>query len=380
MRIEQIELYHVEIPLDAPFYPSWIPGYPQMFNHMTFARLLTDEGIVGETAGVEFQKAHAGYGSAIGPFLAGRDPFDVEGFLDVIEAAQVGGLRLCWLEPALWDIMGKACGQPVYRLLGGGRGRLKAYASTGELHPAEKRVEEVLALREAGFRAVKLRMHAQDFREDLRVVERVREAVGDSMDIMVDANQGWRVDLLEKGPVWDVNTAVSVARELERLGVLWLEEPLDRMDYTGMREVREKTNMRVAAGELNSRFQEFRELVRNRSADILQPDACMVGGIAVSKKIAALCQAENLRFAPHTWTNGIGLLINMQVMASTPTAQYCEYPIEPPGWTPEKRDAILAEPVRIDREGFVTVPEAPGLGLRIDEEKLSTYGEKFFSA
>ncbi len=380
MQIEHIELYHVEIPLDAPFYPSWIPGYPQMFNHMTLARLITNEGVVGETAGVEFQKAHAGYGSAVGPFLVGRDPFDIEGFLDVIEAAQVGGLRLCWLEPALWDIMGKVCHQPVYRLLGGSRRRLKAYASTGELHPPEKRVEEVLKLREEGFKAVKLRMHSHDVKQDLRVVEEVRRAVGDTMEIMVDANQGWRVDLLEKGPVWDVRTAVEVARELDRLGVAWLEEPLDRMDYAGMREIRDKTNMRIAAGELNSRFQEFRELARNRSADILQPDACMVGGIGISRKIATLCQAENLRFAPHTWTNGIGLLVNMQVMASTPAAEYCEYPIESPGWVPEKRDGILTEPVSIDTDGYVTLPDLPGLGLNIDHDKLSQYGEKFFSA
>ncbi len=221
MKIEHIELYHVEIPLEEPFSPSWIPGYPSSFNHFTFIRLTTDEGIVGESAGMTMGKAHAGYGDVIGPFLIGRDPFDIEGYLRVAEAASLLGMRLAWIEPALWDIMGKASGQPVYRMLGGGSDKLRAYCSTGELRDADTRADDLLELREKGFTAVKLRFHDFDWRKELSVVEKARQTIGDSMEIMVDANQGWRAEPLMPGPVWDVKTAVDVARALENYGVYW---------------------------------------------------------------------------------------------------------------------------------------------------------------
>jgi L-alanine-DL-glutamate epimerase-like enolase superfamily enzyme len=160
--------------------------------------------------------------------------------------------------------------------------------------------------------------------------------------------------------------------------VYWLEEPLDRMDYDGMRELRTQTRVRIAGAELNSRFQEYAALVNNRCLDVLQPDATFVGGISTSQKIAALAGANGLGFAPHTWTNGIGLLINMHVMAAAPNCAYCEFPFDPPGWTVEARDGILAENIDIDAEGFVRLPDAPGLGIAVDPEKLDTYGEKFF--
>jgi L-alanine-DL-glutamate epimerase-like enolase superfamily enzyme len=378
MKIEHIELYHVEVPLEEPFNPSWIPAYPQNFNHFTFVRLTTDDGVVGESAGITLGKAHEGYGSAIGPFLVGRDPFDIEGLLNVLEAGAIIGMRLAWVEPALWDIMGKVCGQPVYRLLGGARDRIRAYCSTGELRDPDRRAEDLLRLQEMGFGAVKLRFHDFDWRREIAVVEKARETVGDSMDIMVDANQGWRAEPLMRGPVWDVKTAADVARALEDYDVYWLEEPLDRMDYDGMRELRTQTRVRIAGAELNSRFQEYAALVNNRCLDVLQPDATFVGGISTSQKIAALAGANGLGFAPHTWTNGIGLLINMHVMAAAPNCAYCEFPFDPPGWTVEARDGILAENIDIDAEGFVRLPDAPGLGIAVDPEKLDTYGEKFF--
>ncbi len=378
MKIEHIELYHVEIPLDEPFHPSWIPGYPQSNNEFTFVRIITDDGVVGESAGMTFGRAHGGYGNVVAPFIIGRDPFDIEGLLNLMDAASLIGMRIAWLEPALWDIIGKSCGQPVYRLLGGGDGKIRSYCSTGELRDPDRRGEDMGRIREKGFTAVKLRFHNDDWRKDVSVLERVRTAVGDAMDIMVDANQGWRVEILQRGPVWDVKTATDVARALETYGVFWLEEPLDRSDYVGMRELREKTNIRITGGEINSRFQEYAVLVQNRCLDILQPDATFVGGIATSRKIAALAQANGLSFEPHTWTNGIGLLINMHVSASLPNSSFCEFPFEPPGWTIEARDAILAEPIDIDSEGFVHLPERPGLGIVIDEDKLSKYGEKFF--
>jgi L-alanine-DL-glutamate epimerase-like enolase superfamily enzyme len=96
----------------------------------------------------------------------------------------------------------------------------------------------------------------------------------------------------------------------------------------------------------------------------------------MARKVSAMAEAAGMGFAPHTWTNGIGLRINMQVMGSVPNAEWCEYPIDPPGWTVEARDAMLAEPTAIDPDGFVTMPETPGLGIELDEERIAAHGEE----
>lgn len=378
MKVDHIEFYHVAIPLDEPFMLSWVPGYPMTENQFILVRMTTDDGIVGESAGIAIGQTYASYGLTISSFIVGRDPFDVEGFLNMLEIETTMGLRLAWLEPAFWDIMGKACGQPVYRLLGGGTNKIRAYYSTGELREPNRRVEDLIQMREKGFKAVKLRFHSLDWRDDMKVVEKAREIIGDSMEIMVDANQALRYEILQAGPRWDLKIATDVARALEEYDVYWLEEPLDRGDYEGMRELRQRTSIRIAGGEVNWRLQEFATLVQNRCLDILQPDAAYVGGISTTKKIAALAQASGLGFEPHTWGNGISLLINMQVMASSLQCKFCEFPYDPPSYTLEGRDGILTEPIEIDSEGFVHLPEKPGLGFVIDEEKLKKYGRKVF--
>ena len=379
MKIERLEIYYVAVPLPAPVRIAAHPGHLQTHNELTFVRMTTDEGVVGESGGFTMGRFHAGLGDTFGRFILGRDPLDIEGFADVLEGGAAFGVRLAWLEPALWDIAGKVAGLPVYRLLGGGRDRIRAYCSTAELKDAEARADDLVRLKEEGFTAVKLRFHKADWREDLAVVEACRAKVGDSMDILVDANQGFHFALVPGSPPqWDLPTAVAAARALEDYDIYWLEEPLDRGDYSGMRELRQRTTLRIAGGELSWRFRDYAHLVENRCLDVLQTDAMFLGGISMGKKVAALAEANGLGFAPHTWNNGLNLLANLHVMAAAKSCRLCEFPYEPPGWTTEGREAILAETLEIDRDGFVRVPQRPGLGLVIDEDKLSRYGEKLY--
>ncbi|HIC95714.1 TPA: mandelate racemase/muconate lactonizing enzyme family protein, partial [Candidatus Bipolaricaulota bacterium] len=315
MRITAVEVKLLEYELDEPFYPAWLPGYPQTFNRLNLVILETDEGITGYSAGPAFGEEAAKLGELVAPFLVGRDPFNVEEIVNILRTATYLGQRIWYIEPALWDIIGKAAGQPVYRLLGGYRDRIKAYASTGELRGVEERLEYVQEVRAMGFQAVKLRFHSPDWRDDLEVARAVRERFPD-MGIMVDANMGWRVAGMGEAPKWDLATAVRVARELEELGALWLEEPLDKHDYQGYRLLRQRVNIPLAGGEMNQDLHEFRELVCQGCLDILQPDATLSGGILMARKIAGLAEAHNLEFAPHTWTNGLGLAINLQVMGA----------------------------------------------------------------
>ena len=376
MKIVDLEAYLCHFPLPAPFYPSWIPGVPSMNNSLLLVRLMTDEGIDGYTASVAFLSELKGAPDLLKVFLVERDPFKVEDFVKVFRSARAVGIRAWFMDVALWDIIGKATGQPIYRLMGGYRDRVKAYASTGELREPGRRAEDALALVEKGFKAIKLRIRSADPKEDIAVVEAVRGAVGPDIDIMVDANQAWPIHGFAEYPTWDLKRAMTMAKELDNLGVAWLEEPLGMHDYDGLSTLTSSTSLNISGGEMNADLGEFRELINRRCYDIIQPDVTLACGLQNGKKIAGMAEAAGIVLNPHTWTNGIGFAANLQLMGAIPNCTYCEFPIEPPGWVPEARDAMLAQPFDIDDEGFVPLPEAPGLGIEVDMEKVRAHGER----
>ena len=379
MKVERTELFHVAIPLAKPFYPAWIPGYPQTVNRFTLLRLTTDDGIQGLAAGVAFEEEREGLGGLLGPYLIGLDPTDIDTARQRIREASYLGWRNYWIEAAFWDIRGKIEGQPVWALLGGQEaGRVQVYASTGEVHPPEQRAEEVLQLREMGFQTVKLRVHSFDPAEDVAQVELVRRAVGDSMEIGVDANQGWRVALVDDAPLWTLERASDFARACADLGVSWIEEPLDMYAYDEQAELCRRSEVPIAGGELNGGWQELKVMLEKGSYDIYQPDATMGGGIGDAMKVLDACRAQGLGYTPHTWTNGLGFLINLQVYAAGPRDHALEYPYEPPGWIPEARDGLLTQPIQVAADGTVAVPDTPGLGIELDEDKLAHYATKYF--
>jgi D-galactarolactone cycloisomerase len=379
MKVDRIELYHVAIPLPKPFYPAWIPGYPQTVNRFTLLRLTTDDGVQGLAAGVAFEAEREGLGGLLGPYLIGLDPTDIATARQRIREASFLGWRNYWLEAAFWDIRGKVEGKPVWALLGGTEaGRVDVYASTGEVHPPAQRAEEVLKLRDMGFKAVKLRVHSFDPAEDVAQVQAVRRAVGDSLVLGVDANQGWRVALIDDAPLWTLERATEFARACADLGVAWIEEPLDMHAYDELAELCRRSDVPIAGGEMNGGWHEFKVMLEKGSYDIYQPDATMGGGIGDVLQLMEACRQRGLGYTPHTWTNGLGFLVNLHVYAAGPRSHPIEYPFEPPGWVPEARDGLLAEPIRVDADGTVAVPDAPGLGIEIDEDKLARYGQRYF--
>lgn len=376
MKITGIRLHLCHFPLPATFSPSWLPGFPMSTNGCAIYRLQTDEELEGVTASPLIADEAKGLINLLRLVLVGRDPTQVEEIFKLLRsAARALGFRAWHLEPACWDLIGKASGLPVWQLLGGANPRVRAYASTGELREPERRVEDASALREQGFTAVKLRIRFPTVEEDVAVVRAVREALPD-LTIMVDANQGWRVHGFAPYPEWDLPRAIRTARALEELDVEWLEEPLDQHDVRGYRDLRERTGIRLAAGELLSDLHGFRDLVEQRAVDVLQPDAMLTGGILMARKVAGMAEAAGMGFAPHTWTNGIGLLANLQVMGGVGNVEWCEYPIDPPGWTPEARDAMLSGPVGITPDGYVELPKEPGLGIVLDDERIEAQGEE----
>ena len=376
MVITGIDAYLCHHPLKKPFYPTWIPDYPQTKNSCLIVILHTDEGIDGICCGVGFQDEAKGIPSLLMPFMMGRDPLRIEDHIQMLRSAYMLGYKVWFVEIALWDILGKKANLPIWQLMGGKGDKIPTYASTGEMHKPAKRAEEVLALREQGFKAVKLRIRWPDKRKDIEYVRVVREAVGDTMDIMVDANQGWPISGIGPWPRWDLKRAMYTARAFEELDVRWLEEPLYKHDYEGYARLREYTSVPIAGGEFNVDLHEFRDLINRGCLDIVQPDVTLAGGLLQGKKMAAMAEAANLQFSPHTWTNGMGLAANLQLMAAVPNCPICEYPIEPPGWIPEDRDFMLTQPILPDSRGYLTPPKGPGLGVELDMDRILACGVK----
>jgi L-alanine-DL-glutamate epimerase-like enolase superfamily enzyme len=260
-------------------------------------------------------------------------------------------------------------GLPVAALFGGAETRIPAYASFGEDIGHSQRAEAVLAAREAGFRAVKIRIDRRNVASGLAAVRAAREAAGDRADIIVDLNQGWRMPG-DISPALDVAAVTALASELYDLGVLWLEEPLPAGDTAGMRMLRERTGIRVAGGEMARTPAELLDAIGAGAFDVVQPDAVLAVGLLRARTVAEYALLRHRWFTPHTWTNGLGLLANMHVVAGVGGGPYLEFPYDPPGWTVARRDFFLAEPVTAGPDGCLHVPDRPGLGAVIDEDAV----------
>lgn len=379
-KIARIELYHVAIPLPATFYPSWIPGFPQTENRFTLIKLITDDGVEGYSAGPAMGKERSGLGELLGPYLLGEDATDIPLAQQRLREVAYLGWRNYWVEPAFWDIKGKIAGKPVYELLGGKPCELKLYASTGELKTPEQRIEEAEQRYSEGFRAIKLRVHDFDESVDERHVVDTARAVGERMKIGVDANQAWRVTIIGDAPLWDLSRAKRFSDVCADAGLGWVEEPLPMDAYEDQAELTEYSRVPIAGGELHtSGLPELKYMIERRCYDIFQPDAIFAGGIAQTIEVARLCRKHGLTYTPHTWTNGIGFAVNLQLMIASSYAgeKELEYPLSPPGWTVDARDAILESPFH-HKSGSLEAPTLPGLGFRLNGEILRKYGKRYF--
>jgi len=377
-RIERIELWHVNVPMVAPFWPSWIPGYPQTHVVQTYARFVTSDGLVGETAGPAFTTERRGLGDLLGGFMLGMPADDMDGFRKRIREASYLGWRNWWLEAAMWDLAGKMAGKPVYKLLQEREQtvtRARVYASTGSLRPLEERRPYLDEIRRMGIDAVKIRVKYDTLEEDLAIVRGVRAAVGDDFTIGVDANQGWPVSLFRRNPDWDLERATAFARGCDELGIAWLEEPLDMHDWHGMAELRRRVKTPIAGGELHGAWHELEPLFEHDSLEKYQPDA-MFSGLTVAKRVMQECRRRGLKFSPHTWSNGFHMVVNLHAFAAWEQGGHPEYPSEQPGFVPAAREGIMP-PITVNADGTIDVPQSPGLGLQVDERLLRRYGKRF---
>lgn len=363
MKIEAIEITHHRLGLKPPFKAAW-DGRERRHFDATIVRVRADNGAVGLGSG-DLMVGFEGHED----LFIGQDPLRIERHWRTLSNIDFHYGR-CWtLDLALWDLAGKLLGQPVWKLLGGLNDTMRAYASLGAQRSGEELADQCEMLIERGFPAAKIRFQRGDWREDVRALERVRAKVGTQFELMIDCNQGWRMPWDTQSP-WTFKDALMVARELERLGVYWMEEPLHRADLSGMRRLRESTDVRIAAGEMTRSMSELHALLLEDAVDVVQPDAALSCGITGLRRIAALASERGVAFTPHTWTNGLGVIANAHLAAGVADSPFLEFPFDPPHWSLARRDFILSTPFEPDPQGWLKLSEAPGFGIELDEELL----------
>ena len=374
--IKKVTCHVVSAPVERPFTSS--RGWLYKTRGSCIVEIETVDGITGwgECYGPA-AVARAYIETQFAPRIIGRDAFDVEviweelynrikdyGPRGMVTSAMSG------IDIALWDIIGKACKQPIHKLIGGAhRTEVTSYA-TGLYfidmdRLIEEAAEEAKEYVEQGFVAIKMKIGLGDPKLDIRRVAAVREAIGDSVRLMVDANH-----------CFTVPQAIRIGRELEQLDVEWFEEPISPEDIDGYVEVTRALDMAVAGGENEFTRWGFRDLVVRKAMDIIQPDVCAAGGISECRKIATLASAHGVECVPHAWGSAIGLAATLHFLAALPD--------QPPSFRPMPpllefeqcenpfRDLLSREPI-VQHRGKVQVPTGPGLGIEIDRSVLERY-------
>jgi len=380
MRILDVKTHVLSIPLEKEFAFSmgWVSRRSALI-----VELITDIGVTGwgealchglqppEIAATIIQ-------TALKPILVGQDPFDVDVLWEKMynltrPFGQKGAVpnAISAVDIAIWDCLGRYLGKPIHKLLGGAyRTEVQPYATgfyrlrSGE-YPKDA-ISEAKRHISNGFSAMKLKI-GFGVEEDIAYVHSIREAIGVGPKIMVDANHAY-----------NIGSARRILKAIESADIHWFEEPISPEDINGYKELKNLTNIYLAAGENEFTKIGFREWISQRAVDILQPDLCSAGGFTECRKISALAQAWHMPIVPHVWGSGIGLAASLQFIASLPPAPLALNPIEPMLEYDQSdhpfRRALIYDALPI-QNGMVQIPDRPGLGIEINRDILKQYSQ-----
>lgn len=377
MKITEIRSHVLQYDLDEEL------GYSQQYYTNRTAHLVevrTDEGITGW--GECFGGGNIAFANktiveqVIQPMILGMDPLDREviwhkAYNLMRDHGQKGMpiQSLSGIDIALWDIAGKYFGQPVYKLLGGAfRDRIPVYGYGMMLQRKpdldDSFARESAAIVDMGYKAMKMKIGLGPKR-DIRLIEAVRNSIGDDIDLMVDANHAYTT-----------REAIPLGREIEKLGVAWFEEPVAPEDRAGYAAMCQALDINIAGGEAEFTSWGFRDLIEGRCVDILQPEVCALGGITEYLKVLALARAHFLPIVNHVWGSAVAVGTNLHLLAALPDFPGAAHPTQPMleyDTTPNRfREDILKEPLDIGKQvkasgGSVALPTKPGLGVDPDQ-------------
>ena len=348
---------------------AWNPGTvtTHRIGGGSIVEIHSDQGLFGigpamDNGALEAAKAQ----------LAGKDPFDIEQLAGPLRYyAGQNSRNISSLEIALWDLIGKAAGQPLYKLWGAAKDRVPAYASMIQLSTPEERARMASQLKSQGWKAIKLRAHYQTLKEDVQLVEAVRKAVGNDMEIMIDANQAQSAGTWQPGVMWDFRRAIETARELERLNCYWLEEPRLRYSFDELAELNRLVGIPIAGGENNRGVHEYRWMLEQNVFDILQPDIMVADGVTGFREIGELAKAHHKRVIPHHGGGNLGTIAQLHAIASWPHSPWIEILHDPPVAAYTNGFAMMENAPVVDKEGYMKLPEGPGLGVTINKDMIA---------
>ena len=359
MKITEIVMQEYRWPRTRP-----ITNGKHTYTHVDYAlvKISTDQGItgIGLGHGGAVERAIVAH---LAPMLIGEDPIDVERLWHKMWVPKLVGRRglttraISAIDIGLWDIRGKVANLPLYKLLGGYRDRVPTYVAGGYyeegkgLRELAQEMEQNVAM---GARAVKIKVGGLSIAQDAERVRVARDAVGPEVKLLVDANCAYRS-----------YEAIQFARKVEACDLFWFEEPMMPDDYDGHRKLAQATSIPIATGENEYTRYGFRDLIRNDCAAILNADAKILGGVTEFMKVAALAQAHDLDIAPHGSQD-----IHIHLVAAISNGLILEFYRDTvdPMW-----GRIYRTTLALNKDGTVSAPNAPGIGIDPDEDVLAPY-------
>ncbi|MGH7911131.1 MAG: mandelate racemase/muconate lactonizing enzyme family protein [Candidatus Dormibacteraceae bacterium] len=342
----------------------------------TLVRVETDEGLCGTGSAFTSETLVRGALEVLRPLCLGESALEPERVSEKLHQHTFwqgrGGAithAISGIDLALWDLLGKAVGQPAGRLLGGRyRERVRPYASilAQEPGPMTAYLQELL---DQGFTAFKIGwgpLGRVDAATDERIVRAARQAIGDRCLLMVDpgaSDAHWRGDLK-----WALRTAAMLAG----FGVAWFEEPLRPDLLSDFVALRGAAPVPIAGGEVLTRRQAFTPFLLAGAFDVVQPDVTKAGGLSEVRRVGWLAQEMGVRLIPHGWNTALGLAADLQLASALPGTDLVEYKTGSP-----YIDELTTEPWQLDGDGCLPIPERPGLGVILDEERVRRYARDF---
>lgn len=351
---------------------GWPQGHEPQEDLHTLLIVYTDDDVAGYGSCFTSGKLVTGAVELLWPLLKNQPATEPERVSETLHQSTFwqgrGGAvthAISGIDLALWDIMGKVCGQPVSRLMGGNyRSRIKAYGSILFDEP-DALASNLCSVVDRGFRAIKMGWRPFGRRDsdfDERLIKTARETVGDDIELMVDA--GGSEQFWPHGTSW----ARKTANMLADYNIVWFEEALPPDDIDGFVELTRRSPVPVSGGEVLTRRQSFQSFLQRRAFDIVQPDVTKCGGLSEFRRIAQMAQDNNVQVVPHGWNTAVGLAADLQISAFLPNARYVEY-LTPCAYIEE----LTAHPFQLDAEGCLTIPDSPGLGFEVDEDGLKKF-------
>lgn len=351
---------------------GWPEGHQPEDDLHTLLEVITDDGLTGIGSVFTNSALVAAGVETLRPLWLGESAVEPQRVSEKLRQSvfwqgRGGTLEhvISGIDIALWDVFGKVCGQPVSRLLGGCyRQQIRPYASLLFDEP-ERLIERLQAVTSRGFRAIKLGWRPfgrRNHRFDELLIRTARETLGPEINLLVDA--GGSEQFWPHGYKW----ALRTSRMLADYDVGWFEEPLAPDDLEGYRRLCEHSPVPIAAGEVLTRRQAFQPWLEQRAVDVIQPDTTKCGGLTEALRIAWAASDQRVQFVSHGWNTAVGLAADLHLAAALPVAHYVEF-LTPAPYI----DSLLVEPFELDAEGFLRIPDRPGLGIEVDRDALARF-------